>query len=166
MGNLPCVLTDFVVSLKRTKGREKKTKSRSESPDRREIIGAMPGKAGLRRLDFAMEAEEPAEIGGSIRATGAKKGITMPMWSGKTEPKREGEAEKTMVSELSLLTGQIAGKAARLLDRELDQEADTKRARELAAILKDMSLLYQQLRGGETRQLVVRFLGETEEGGK
>ncbi len=71
-----------------------------------------------------------------------------------------------MVSELSLLTGQIAGKAARLLDRELDQEADTKRARELAAILKDMSLLYQQLRGGETRQLVVRFLGETEEGGK
>ena len=24
----------------------------------------------------------------------------------------------------------------------------------------------QQLRGGETRQLVVRFLGETEEGGK
>ena len=71
-----------------------------------------------------------------------------------------------MVSERSLLTGQIAGKAARLLDRELDQEADTKRARELAAILKDMSLLYQQLRGGETRQLVVRFLGETEEGGK
>ena len=71
-----------------------------------------------------------------------------------------------MVSELSLLTGQIAGKAARLLDRELDQEADTKRARELAAILKDMSLLYQQLRGGETRQLVVRFLGETEVGGK
>ena len=73
MGNLPCVLTDFVVSLKRTKGREKKTKSRSESPDRRETIGAMPGKAGLRRLDFAMEAEEPAEIGGSIRVTGAKK---------------------------------------------------------------------------------------------
>ena len=71
-----------------------------------------------------------------------------------------------MVSELSLLTGQIAGKAARLLDRELDQEADTKRARELAAILKDRSLLYQQLRGGETRQLVVRFLGETEESGK
>ena len=145
MGNLPCVLTNSVVSLKRTKGREKKTKSRSESPDRRETTGAMPGKAGLRRLDFAMEAEEPAEIGGSIRVTGA---------------------EKTMVSELSLLTGQIAGKAARLLDRELDQEADTKRARELAAILKDMSLLYQQLRGGETRQLVVRFLGETEESGK
>ena len=90
----------------------------------------------------------------------------MPIRSGKTEPNGDAAGRESVLPELALLTGQIAGKAARLLDRELDQEADTKRARELAAILKDMSLLYQQLRGGETRQLVVRFLGETEEGGK
>ena len=89
----------------------------------------------------------------------------MPIRSGKTEPNGDAAGRESVLPELALLTGQIAGKAARLLDRELDQEADTKRAKDLAGILKDMSLLYGQLRGGEPRKLTVVLLGEAEEYG-
>ena len=89
----------------------------------------------------------------------------MPVESGKTEPTKEKRDQQSVISELADLTGEIAGKAARMLDRELDQETDTKRAKELAAILKDMSQLYGQLRGGGQQTLAVRFLGDAGEYG-
>lgn len=49
------------------------------------------------------------------------------------------------------------------LGRELAAEdGDTKRARELSAILKDMTGLARELCGQEARELTVRFIGEAE----
>ncbi len=51
------------------------------------------------------------------------------------------------------------------LERELaaGEEGDTRRAKELSGILKDMALLGRELRFEETRPLTVKFVGEAEE---
>lgn len=64
-------------------------------------------------------------------------------------------------------TLRLALLVSQALSRELGAEdGDTKRARELSAILKDMTGLARELCGEETRELVVRFVGETEEAGE
>ncbi len=61
-------------------------------------------------------------------------------------------------------TLQLALMASSELRRELSAEGgDTKRARELSAILKDMTGLARELCGQQAREITVRFLGETEE---
>ena len=57
----------------------------------------------------------------------------------------------------------LAGMAAAALERQLgDPEGDVKKARDLAAILKDMAGLAQQLGVGGAREVTVRFLDETD----
>ena len=61
-------------------------------------------------------------------------------------------------------TLQLALMASSELGRELSAEGgDTKRARELSAILKDMTGLARELCGQEAREITVRFVGETGE---
>ena len=61
-------------------------------------------------------------------------------------------------------TLRLALLASAELGRELGAEGgDTKRARELSAILKDMTGLARELCGQEAREITVRFVGETEE---
>jgi len=72
--------------------------------------------------------------------------------------------EDNDLSRLSRETGELALMASRLLAEELSgSEADTKRARELSAILKDMTGLARDLRQGESQEVTVRFTGGTEE---
>lgn len=57
--------------------------------------------------------------------------------------------------------------AAQLLERTLSEpEADTKRARELSAVLKDLVSLRQNLQADTPRTLTVCFLGQAEEGSR
>ena len=51
------------------------------------------------------------------------------------------------------------------LEKELaaGEEGDTRRAKELSGILKDMALLGRELRFEEPRPLTVRFVGEAED---
>ena len=59
----------------------------------------------------------------------------------------------------------LAGLAAAGLEQQMaDPEGDSRKARELAAILKDMLGLARELRGDEGRDVVVRFLGDTDAG--
>ena len=58
--------------------------------------------------------------------------------------------------------GELAGMASRLLARELSGETDTKRAKELSGIFKDMAVLSRELSGGGEQTLTVRFEGEGE----
>ena len=46
------------------------------------------------------------------------------------------------------------------------EEGDTKRAKDLSGILKDMTLLARELRFEDARPVTVRFVDETEEAGK
>ena len=63
-------------------------------------------------------------------------------------------------------TLRLALLASEELGRELGAgpEGDTKRAKDLSGILKDMTLLARELRGEEARPVTVRFVDETEEG--
>ncbi len=65
---------------------------------------------------------------------------------------------------LSAAAWRIALQAARLLEGELDGEGDVKRAKDLAAILREMSQLARDL-GGAGGSLRVEFIGLTGEGG-
>ena len=72
------------------------------------------------------------------------------------------------VKELRKLGGdtlRIALLASAELEKELaaGEDGDTRRAKELAGILKDMTLLGRELRVEEPRALTVRFVGEAEE---
>ncbi len=69
------------------------------------------------------------------------------------EPNEEGR--------LAEAAEEMAGTASRLLAGELTG-GDYKRARDLAAIFKDMALLARELGGGGRETLCVRFEGETE----
>ena len=62
-------------------------------------------------------------------------------------------------------TLRLALLASAELERELaaGAEGDTRRAKELSGILKDMALLGRELRFEETRPLTVKFVGEAEE---
>ena len=62
-------------------------------------------------------------------------------------------------------TLRLALLASAELERELaaGEEGDTRRAKELSGILKDMALLGRELRCEETRPLTVKFVGEAEE---
>ena len=53
--------------------------------------------------------------------------------------------------------------AARLSEELSAPEKDTKRARDLSAILKDMLALKRETRSMEDRQLTVEFIGSAEE---
>ena len=55
--------------------------------------------------------------------------------------------------------------ASEELEKELaaGEEGDTRRAKELSGILKDMALLGRELRFEEPRPLTVRFVGDTED---
>ena len=57
---------------------------------------------------------------------------------------------------------QLAGLAAAALERlmaDSDAAAETRRARELTAMLRDLLGLAGELRGEEARELTVQFLG-------
>lgn len=72
--------------------------------------------------------------------------------------------DENELSRLGRETGALALQASRLLAEELSAgAADTKRARELSAILKDMTGLARELRPGETGGLLVTFTGPAEE---
>ena len=62
-------------------------------------------------------------------------------------------------------TLRLALLASAELEKELAAggEGDTKRAKELSGILKDMALLGRELRFEEPRSLTMRFVGEAEE---
>ena len=67
--------------------------------------------------------------------------------------------------------GEDTLRLALLVSAELESElsaaqSDTKRARELSAILKDMTALARELNGREAREITVRFVGDAEEGSK
>ena len=75
------------------------------------------------------------------------------------------------VRELRKLGGdtlRLALLASAELERELaaGAEGDTRRAKELSGILKDMAMLGRELRFEEPRAVTVRFVGETEELGE
>lgn len=62
---------------------------------------------------------------------------------------------------------QLALRTASQLERELGAEGgDTKRAKELSGILKDVTGLARELCGREAKEITVRFLGETQEAGE
>ncbi len=65
-------------------------------------------------------------------------------------------------------TLRLALMASAELGRELGagEEGDTKRAKDLSGILKDMTLLARELRFEDARPVTVRFVDETEEAGK
>ena len=69
------------------------------------------------------------------------------------------EAQKTR---LGREAETLAAKASRLLAEELDQAGDTKRAKDLSGIFKDMAALARDLGDGGEQTLTVRFEGETE----
>ena len=62
-------------------------------------------------------------------------------------------------------TLRLALLASAELEKELaaGAEGDTRRAKELSGILKDMALLGRELRFEEPRPLTVRFVGDTED---
>ncbi len=59
----------------------------------------------------------------------------------------------------------LAGMASRLLAEELSGPGDTKRAKELSGIFKDMAALSRELGGAGVPTLTVRFEGEAAEAG-
>ena len=63
-------------------------------------------------------------------------------------------------------TLRLALMASAELGRELGagEEGDTKRAKDLSGILKDMALLARELRFEDARPVTVRFADDTEEG--
>ncbi len=66
-------------------------------------------------------------------------------------------------------TGELALLASRRLAEELggeERDLDTKKARDLSGILKDMTLLGRELGGVGPRTLEVRFAGGTETAGE
>ena len=69
---------------------------------------------------------------------------------------------ETEPARLGREAGELAAMASRLLAEELSGGGDTKRARELSGIFKDMAVLSREL-GADPEQLItVRFEGETE----
>ena len=79
-------------------------------------------------------------------------------------PEGDFALETDNARDLAREAGEMAGVAARLLDRELDG-GDVKRAKELSGIFKDMAALARELGGGGKESLTVRFEGGTEEAG-
>lgn len=77
-----------------------------------------------------------------------------------------GRQENHVYQNLSGITGELALTAAGLLRTELETGADVKRARDLCAILKDLSLLSRELRGGGEKSLRVEFSEAAEELGR
>ena len=68
---------------------------------------------------------------------------------------------------LAKTTGRLALLAAAQLEQKLcpsEGEPDTRTAKELSAIVKDMVALTGQLRGSEPRSITVRFDEDTREG--
>ena len=61
--------------------------------------------------------------------------------------------------------GELAAMASRLLARELSDQGDVKRAKDLSGIFKDMAALARDLGGGE-QTLTVRFESGTESAGE
>ncbi len=57
----------------------------------------------------------------------------------------------------------LAGMAARELERQLAEDGDVKKARDLSAILKDMTGLAQQLNAGGAQEITVVFSGDAAE---
>lgn len=67
--------------------------------------------------------------------------------------------DRQEMRELARQTGRLARVAAGRLERELgDDGGDMKTAKDLSAILKDLSALALQLDAGESRDVTVRFL--------
>ncbi len=67
------------------------------------------------------------------------------------------------LARLAREAGRLALTASQLLGDELQGEADVKRAKDLASIMKDMAALAQSLRGAEPMELTVLFAPEAGE---
>ena len=60
----------------------------------------------------------------------------------------------------------VTGKGERAAVSRLETalgEGDSKRAREMTGVLRDMVQLHRELQGGASQSVTVRFVGETEE---
>jgi hypothetical protein len=68
---------------------------------------------------------------------------------------------ETEPARLGREAGELAAMASRLLAEELSGGGDTKRARELSGIFKDMAALSRELGGAGEQHITVRFEGET-----
>ncbi len=75
---------------------------------------------------------------------------------------RSGPAEEADTARLGREAGELAAMASRLLAEELRGGGDTKRARELSGIFKDMAVLSRELGDGAEQTLTVRFEGGAE----
>ena len=67
------------------------------------------------------------------------------------------EMARGELAQLAAEAGQLALTGAVLLGEELAAGGDTKRAKDLAGIVKDMAALSQSLRGAEPMELTVTF---------
>ena len=69
-------------------------------------------------------------------------------------------------SRLGREAGELAALASRLLAEELSGGGDTKRAKDLSGIFKEMTALARELDAGGEQSLVVRFENGTEQAGE
>ena len=87
-----------------------------------------------------------------------------PRQAAETQQPCRGDGAEPGSLRLAREAGTLAGMASRLLAEELAGPGDTKRAKDLSGIFKDMAALSRDLGGGE-QSVTVRFEGETAEAG-